>query len=84
MMSLTGLKYSTGIHLGPDIIPISLNQHYIMDLDTSSFLNNFNINLLAYLPPLALSCIILIYKLRYKHLPSRRDLAQQTYEVLMG
>lgn len=84
MLSLTGLKYSTGVHLGPDIIPLSQNQHYIMDLDTSSFLYNFNINLCAYVPPLLISGIILIYKLRYKHLPSKRDLAQQTYEVIMG
>jgi hypothetical protein len=84
MLSLTGLKYSAGVYLGPDIIPLSQNQHYIVGLDTTSFLYNFNFNLFAYVPPLLISGIVLIYKLRYKHLPSRRDLAQQTYEVIMG
>lgn len=84
MLSLTGLKYSTGVHFSPDIIPLSQNQPYILGLDTTSFLYNFNFNLCAYVPPLLISGIILIYKLRYKHLPSKRDLAQQTYEVIMG
>lgn len=34
--------------------------------------------------PLVFSFVILLYKLRYKHLPAKRDLAQQTYEVIMG
>jgi hypothetical protein len=84
LLSLSGLKYSTGLHFKDSPITLSQGQSYIMNLDSSSFIYNFNFNLLAYLLPLLSSFIILLYKLRYKHLPARRDLAQQTYEVIMG
>lgn len=79
MVTLNGLRYSSGLHFTSEPIKLSQNQNYIMGVDTSSFIKNFNFNLLSYLLPLAFSLLILIYKLRNKHLPARRDLAQQTY-----
>ena len=84
LLALSGLKYSTGIHLEDSLIAINQGQSYILQFDSSSFLYNFNLNLAVYALPLVISFFILLYKLRYKHLPALRDLAQQTYEVIMG
>lgn len=83
-LSISGLKYSTGFHFSESQIGINQGQSYIMNIDSSSFLYNFNFNLCAYVIPLLVSFIVLIYKLKFKHLPSKRDIAQQTYEVIMG
>ena len=84
LLALSGLRYSTGMHFEDSLITLSQGQSYVLQLDSSSFLYNFNLNLAAYALPLVVSFFILLYKLRYKHLPALRDLAQQTYEVIMG
>ena len=84
LLSMGGLKYSTGLHFSDSLVALNQGQSYGLQLDSSSFLYNCNLNLAAYVLPLALSFVILLYKLRYKHLPAKRDLAQQTYEVIMG
>ncbi len=84
LVALSGLKYSTGLHFEDNMIAMNQNQSYILGFDSSSFLYNFNFNLAAYSLPLIISFFILLYKLRYKHLPAWRDLAQQLYEVLIG
>ncbi len=84
LLALSGLRYSTGVHFENSPIALSQGQSYVLQLDSSSFLYNFNLNLAVYALPLVISFFILLYKLRYKHLPALRDLAQQTYEVMMG
>ena len=45
---------------------------------------NFNWNFLLYILPLILSLLALAYRLRYKHLPTRRGVGQQYYDILTG
>ena len=56
----------------------------MLQFNINSFLNNFSVNIAILLAPLVISIVILLYKVRNKHLAAKSDLAQQLYEVIMG
>lgn len=84
MLSLSPFKYSTGLHFEAVLVPLTDSQSYVLQFDATSFVSNFNVNLVAYFIPLIMSFFVLLYKLKNKHLPSRNDFAQQLYEVFLG
>ncbi len=84
MLSLSPFKYSTGLHFEAVLVPLTDSQSYVLQFDATSFVSNYNVNLVAYFIPLIMSFFVLLYKLKNKHLPSRNDFAQQLYEVFLG
>jgi hypothetical protein len=82
---MLGFKYSLGIDISKSQIEgMNDSPGYLYNVNSSSLMNNFNINFLLILVPALLSPIFMLYRIKNKHLPVKKDFGKSATEVLIG
>jgi hypothetical protein len=82
---LLGLKYSISVDIFNSEIGTIINSPgYLYNINANSFLNNFNINFLLVLLPAVISPFFMLYRIKNKHIPMKKDFGKTISELLIG